>query len=708
MKSKVLTRREFLHLTTAAALGAAVTACAAPTPQIIRETVEVEKIVRETVEVEVEKQVEVEKVVERTVEVVVEVPEGRGEPPMLEALVAAGQLPPVDERLPMSPFVVGGRDAIGVYGGEVRQIHHDTVWSVSTYDWLSDRLVLYSDSDLRTLVPNMLESWEASDDGKTFTLHMRKGMKWSDGAPLTSEDVDFFFHDWAKVDGLGWGPGPAFSGTKGRWAEIEIIDDYTFRATYEYSYGIFPHVLTRHMGGFPGEGPFMPKHFLKDYHIEYAGEAAIEKMKAELGLETWQQVLNRFAGQWGMNTWQFPEYAKDFPTLAPWIPVAYPAEGLILFERNPYYWKVDLMGNQLPYIDTLRLDYMASVETMNLRAIGGELDWLGMHDVTIARYPLYKENEDRGRYVVGDYLSCMTDRYVLFPRHTLPSDPVLEEIVNHPNWVKALSVAIDREEINESLFYGLARMGAQSPMPMSKYYKPAYGNAYAQYDPALANQLLDEMGLDQRDSAGYRLRPDGKRLGYYIEHAGIRVGASVHDFTEMVTTYWREIGIEATTKEIDESLYNERMLADEIHCGIWHADRVTDMLMPLEMGWFLPVQNAAQGSMSAAWISWFQATDKEAEGLTQPPDRVKQLLEWHDQMKEVVSEDERVAIGQKIFDDLAENPMVIGTVLESPCPVLYNKNMRNMPRPKMPIGWDTYGVNTYHPAAFYFEGGQRA
>jgi peptide/nickel transport system substrate-binding protein len=696
MKSKVLSRREFLNLTTVTALGTVVAACTQPTPQVVRETVEVP--------VEVLK--EVEQVVEQVVEVIVEVPEGRGEAPMLEARVASGQLLPVDERLPLTPFVVGGRDEIGVYGGEVRQIHHDTVWSVSTYDWLSDRLVLYSDSDLRTLVPCILESWEASDDGKVFTLHMREGMKWSDGAPVTTEDVDFFFHDWAKVDGLGWGPGQAFAGTGGRWAEIEIIDDYTFRATYDYTYGIFPHVLTRHMGGFPGEGPIVPSHFLKDYHIDYAGEEAIEKLKTELSLETWEQVLNRYLGQWGMNTWQFPEHAKDFPTLAPWIPVAYPAEGLILFERNPYYWKVDLMGNQLPYIDTLRLDYVSSVDTMNLHAIGGELDWLGMHDVTIARYPLYKENEERGKYVVGDYLSCMTDRYTLFPRQTIANDPVLEEIAQHPNWVKALSVAIDRDEINESIFYGLARMGAMSPMPSSKYYKPWYGTAYAQYDPALANQLLDEMGLDKRNTAGIRLRPDGAPLQYFIEHAGIRVGASVHEFTEMVTSYWRDIGIDATTKEIDEALYNERMLANEVHCGIWHADRVTDMLMPIEMHWFLPVANAAQGTASAAWVSWYQALDKE--GLPEPPERVMRLLELHDRMAEALDEDERVAIGQMIFDDLAENPMVIGTVLESPCPVLYNINLRNMPRPKMPIGWDTYGVNTYHPAAFFFVGGQRA
>ncbi|MEA3345871.1 MAG: ABC transporter substrate-binding protein [Chloroflexota bacterium] len=706
MKNGKLTRRDFLRLSAMTAAGVTAAACARATPAVVEKEVVVTK--------EVEKEVPVEKVVKETVEVEKEVvketvevaPSKFNEAPALAELVEAGELPPVDERLPLNPFVVGGREEIGTYGGEVRQIDHDVVGSVSVYDWYSDRLLQYSDVDMRTLVPNMLERWEVSEDGTTFTLHMRKGMKWSDGEPLTTEDVDFWWNDWATLEGVGW-VGAAFAGIQGEWAEIEIIDDYTFRVKYDYPFGIFPHVLTRHPGGYPPEGPFMPKHFLKDYHIDYAGEAALQRMMDDLGLEMWQQVINRFAG-WGRNIWNFPEFAKDLPTLAPWIPVSYPAEGTVICERNPYYWKVDLVGNQLPYIDTLRRDYVASVEAMNIKAIGGELDWLGMHDVTIARYPLYKENEERGRYVVGDYLSCMTDRYTLYPRHTLPGDPVLEEIVNHPNFVRALSVAINREEINESLFYGMARMGQLAPMPNSKYYKEKYGTAWAQYDPALANRLLDEMGLDKRDSAGFRLRPDGKRLLYCIEHPGIRVGAAVHEFTEMVCTYWREIGIDATTKEIDESLYNERMLADEIHCGIWHADRCTDMLLPVQMQWYIPTGDPQQGGASAAWYFWYAAKDKEAEGIVEPPERIKQLYAWVDKMREVVDEDERVEWGQKIFDDLAENPLSIGTVLESPCPLLINKNMRNLPRPKVPIGWDTYGINTYHPAAFFFEGGQRA
>ncbi|MBN1936166.1 MAG: ABC transporter substrate-binding protein [Anaerolineae bacterium] len=687
MSDRKLNRRQFLSLSATAALGAAAAACA--------RTSEVVEVTRE-----IEKQVEVTKVVE--------VEKKAPEPPALASQVAAGELPALDARLPQSPMVIGGRDGIGVYGGEIRQIHFDTVWSTDTYDWMSDRVMQYSDADFRTLVPNMFESWEASSDGTTYTLYMRKGMKWSDGADLTTEDVDFWWNKWAIAEDMeSWGPAQPFNGIQNKRCTLEIVDDYTFRCTFDYTFGLFPHILTRNMGGYPSEGPFMPAHFLKNYHLDYAGKEALDKLMSEWAMERWQQVMNRFCNQWGLNTWQFPDWAKDFPTLAAWIPKEYPAEGLIIFERNPYYWKVDLVGNQLPYIDTLRLDYMADTQTMELKLIGGELDWLGMHDVTIAKYPLYKENEDKGKYVVGDYLSCMTDRYTLYPRRTLPKDPVLEEIVNHPSWTRALSVAIDREEINQSLFYGLARMGQMAPMPNSKYFKEKYGTAWAQYDPALANQLLDEMGLE-KGSDGIRLRPDGKRLSYMIEHAGIRVGASVAEFTEMVCTFWREIGIDATTKQIDESLYGERMNANEVECGIWHADRCTDMLLPIQMQWYVPVADGQQGGVSRAWQDWYTAVDKEAEGLITPPEEIQQLYAWVDEMRAVIDDDERVSIGQKIFDYLADKPLSLGIVLESPCPVMYNKNMRNMPRPKVPIGWDTYGINSYQPCAFYYEGGQRA
>jgi peptide/nickel transport system substrate-binding protein len=699
-----LSRRKFLVASTAAAAGV-LSACAAPTPEIVEVTreVEVEKEVEVTREVvtEIEKEVEVTKEVEVIKEV--EVPEGYGEAPMLADRVAAGELPPVEERLPVAPEVVSGREAIGVYGGEARQMNQGWNWFTSQYGWFCERMTTYSDIDLRTVLPSIFESWEMSDDGRTFTIHMREGLKWSDGTPCTTEDVEFWWVDFATRDDLGYTSWHWRHG--GELAQFEFLDDYTFTITFAAPFGQFAAHMTR---WFPGMDSFLyPKHYMKQFHAAYADEAELNALVEAEGYENWQGLFYG-KGEWGVGYWMATTDIINVPTLAPWVVVEKDDNvATYVFERNPYYWKVDQVGNQLPYLDTVRIEFAADTTIFTQRIIQGELDYVGPHDVSVARYPLYKENEPGNTYVVADLLSCMIDRYVLFPQHTILNDPVLEEIVRTPNFIQALSVAIDRDEINESLFFGLARTGQLGPMPNSKYYKEAYGRAWAEFDPDLANQLLDEMGLDQRDSEGFRLRPDGQRLTFNIEHAGARVGVVTGEFCEMAVSYWRDIGIDATSREEQENLITERMRNGEVHCTVWHADRCTDLLLPLEMRWYIPLADQ-QGGPSAKWAQWYNAADRTDPDLIEPPDYIQQLYAWHDEMNVVVDEDERVAIGQKIFDWLAETPLSIGTVLECPSPLIFNKNLRNLPRPRAPMGWDTYGMSTYHPEALFFEGGERA
>ncbi len=700
MKTPEIKRRDFLKMSATTVLGALATACGAGTvePEVITE------VIKETQIVEIEK----EKIVEATKIVEVEVEAGRAEPPFLADKVAAGELPPVDERLPENPAVVGGRDAIGVYGGEVRMQHFDPVWFVSNYDWNAERLLHYTDLDMRTIVGNIIESWEVTPDGKEYTFYMRKGMKYSDGEPLTTEDVRFYWEDFHLNTDLNASVVWKFR-FGGENMKVDIIDDYTFKITHAAPFGNFPAHITR-MEPNNWDSFIAPAHYLKQYLPKYGDEAELNAKAADLGLEGWVQLASQRFNQWGAGVWQGPDWIVEdnYPVLSPWMIVERPSEGLFLLERNPYYWKVDLAGNQLPYIDTLRYDYSSTLENTQLMILQDQLDAVGMHDVTVANFPLYKENEADSSWVVGDFISCMSDRPVLFPQHYLVDDPVLTEIVNHPNWVRALSVAIDRSEINESLFFGLARMGQQAPIPSSKYYKPEYGEAWAQYDPDLANQLLDEMGLDQRDSEGFRLRPDGERLAYLIEHCGPRVGPAIAKICEMTTTFWREIGIDTSAKEMQEALYNERMQNFQTHCGIWHADRCTDLLWHVQPQWYIPTGDPQQGGACAAWNNWFNAADRTAEDLIQPPDEIKELYGYFDQVTSVVSEDERVKYGQMIFDYLADKPLEIGLVLEIPAPLLFNKNLRNLPRPKATIGWDTYGLSTYHPEAFFYEGGVRA
>jgi peptide/nickel transport system substrate-binding protein len=713
MTERKFQRREFLKVSGLGLLGAVAAACAS-TPT----AAPVEGPTQTPVVVVTEKTVEKEVIITATPP---PPPSAFSEAPALKAKVDAGELPPVDERLPEAPVVVGGRDEVGVYGGEVRMIHFDPVWMVSNYDWMAERLLHYSDIDLRTIVPNIFESWEVSEDGTTFSFKMRKGLKWSDGEPVTSEDVRFMIEDvWYNTE-LNGAPmwQLRFDGKQNTTnAKFELVDDFSFKLTYAAPFGALPAHLTRwEISNWPSI--LCPSHYNKQYHNKYTDQAKLDQMAKDAQLETWVQLYNQRCGpsQWGLGYWQIPAWFSTsdikYPTLSPWLFKEDKGNGLFLFERNPYYWKVDLIGNQLPYIDSMRFDYITTTENAKLKLAQNELDAMGMHDVTMAEYPFYKEGEAAGNYKVMDYISAMSDRDVLFPQHVIfledgtTRDTVLEEIVNHPNFVKALSLAIDRDEINQSLLYGTARMGQMSPMPSSKYYKESYGTAWAAFDVDQANQLLDEMGLDKKDANGIRLRSDGKPLTWIIEQAGLRVGPLTPKVCEMAAAYWRDIGIDATSKEVDSNLLGTRLNNGQVHCTVWHADRCTDLLLPLEPQWFIPTAGG-QGGASSKWSQWWAAADKTAEGLIEPPDQIKKYYDLFAQMTSTTNEDDRVKYGQQIFDGLAETPLEIGLILECPAPLIFNKNLMNLPRPKAVVAWDTYGDSTYHPEAFFYVGGQRA
>lgn len=692
-----LKRRDFIKLSSVAVLGAVAAACSPKPPETQAPTQAAEQPQAEPTKAPEQPQAEPTKAPE--------MPAAVKEPPMLQPLVDSGKLPPLEERLPENPLVVSNRQAIGVYGGELRVNMFDPVWWVSAYDLIVERMLVYSDQDGKTIVPNVLESWEVTPDGKTWTMRLRKGMKWSDGEPITTEDVRFWWEDHMADTDINAAPWWQFR-FGGENMKVDILDDYTFRFTFVVPFGNFAAHMTRWSGN---DGFLFPSHYLKQFHAKYTDKAKLEEAAKAAKLETWVQYYNSkvVPGVWGG-----PDGILEFPKFMAWNVVEHPKEGIYLWERNPYYWKVDEAGNQLPYIDKMRFDYAANTEVTKLKVAQSELDILGQHEVTMMEYPFYKENEPKANFIVGDYISCMGDRVTIFPNHAPFTDDGkldqgLYDIVNDPRFVKALSLAIDREEINQTIFFGTARMGQMSPMPASKYYKEKYGTAYAQYDPDEANRLLDEMGL-KKGPDGMRTRPDGTKLTYNLEHSGIRVGPAVPKITEMIIGYWREVGIDATTKEVQDSLLVERKTNGQVQVTVWHADRCTDMLMPIEMCWFIPTTNEGQAGPAAKWAQWYQAPDKSAPGLVEPPDHIKKLLNTYDQMTSVVSEDERVKLGQEIFDWLADNPLEIGLVLECPAPLLFNKNLRNLPPAKAYIGWDTYGLSTYHPEAFFYEGGVRA
>ena len=303
-----------------------------------------------------------------------------------------------------------------MYGGELRVTMMDPVWWVTAYDLIAERMLTYSDKDGRTIVPNVLAGWEVTPDGKTYTMKLRKGMKWHTGDPITTEDVRFWWEDHMANKEINSAPWWQFR-FGGENMKVEIVDDVTFKFTFAVPFGNFAAHLTRWDPG--ADCIFLPSKYLKQFHAKYTDKAKLEASAKEAKLESWIQWYNNHV----MGKWGGPPNYIEYPKISAWYCKANPAQGLFQWERNPYYWKVDAQGNQLPYLDTMRFDYVAATENHKVKLAQGECDILGQHVVTMADYPFYKDNAAKGNYVVGDYISCMVDRVISSRSTTLTKMP---------------------------------------------------------------------------------------------------------------------------------------------------------------------------------------------------------------------------------------------------------------------------------------------
>ena len=342
---------------------------------------------------------------------------------------------------------------------------------------------------------------------------------------------------------------------------------------------------------------------MKQFHPAYTSMSEINQMLAVEGLsegEWWTLFnANNFADPWNVA-------GIGFPTLHPWMVVEQPSPSVTILERNPYYWKVDEAGNQLPYIDRIRMELVEDGQMINMQIIAGEVDFeMGGGGLSLADLPLYREYEASGGYTcLLVPPTTLTTPVLYFPNYTYP-DPVWQEIIGDRRFRIALSLGINRNEINDSIFLGLGQPVQSSDLAGSPFMEDWFLTSYAEYDPERANQLLDEMGLDKRDSEGWRLRPDGQRLKLPLEF--FRVNSHLVPVSELVVEYWRDLGIDATMQLIGGGLWISRQGANETIMSAWQENNV-DPGNPFL--WFVPIDPLI--SYSFPWGQWF-ATSGEAE-----------------------------------------------------------------------------------------------
>lgn len=579
------------------------------------------------------------------------------EAPMLAQLVAQGLLPPVEERLPLEPLIVEVVEEIGQYGGTWRRaalsVTDDQIVGRLSYEGL-----VRWNADGSDVVPNVAKAWEVSDDGRVFTFYLREGMKWSDGHPFTADDIAFWWNDVILNEELTPVP-PNWLTIDGELPTFTQVDQYTIRWEFPKPYGLFLRNLATYTN-FEESMTQYPKHYLSQFHPNYTPKEQLDAMVAQAQLDEWFQLFRQ----------------RMDPRLNPEVPVIYawrvtrpsPAQPVVA-ERNPYYWKVDPEGNQLPYIDRVTHFIVENIEVLNLRAATGEID-MQLRHILIDNLPVFVENQERHDYRILMWQGADTANFLIYP-NLFVEDEGLRALNRDVRLRRALSLAIDRDEINNLAYLGLGRPRQHGVIPQSQIYEEGVDQVDVERNLAEANRLLDEIGLTQRDSEGYRLRPDGTRLEITIDLTP--VFGPWTKVAELIIDYWREIGIRARLNVMERSLFQERAASGSWQWAVWMSDRgLTPEVEPL---FLLPGRGQTAYS---PWMDWF--TTNGARGEAPPegsPER--RAYEIYAQVKATTDRDELVALMRELIRLNVENHWYIGTVGDMPHIVIVKNNFRNVP-----------------------------
>lgn len=594
--------------------------------------------------------------------------------------VAAGKLPPVQKRVPATPLVYpmdGPEVQPGKSGGTLNMLigRARDVRMLVVYGY--SRLVGY-DRKLN-IVPDILESFESKDD-MVFTFKLRKGHRWSDGQPFTTEDFRYFWEDVANNPELSPAGPQSDLLVDGEKPKVEIIDATTVRYSWSKPNRDFLHRLA-------GPSPlyiYRPAHYLRKYHKKYNPKVLETEGKA--GKRGWASVHNKQD-----NMYQFDN--PDLPTLEPWVNTTRPPADRFVAVRNPYFHRVDPQGQQLPYIDRVVMG-VAEGKLIPAKAGAGESD-LQARDLQFNNYTFLKKNEKVNNYRALLWRTGIGSHFALFPNLNV-NDPVWRTVLRDVRFRRALSMAIDRGLINQVLYFGLATEANNTVLPDSPLFKESYQKSWAKFDKKAADKLLDAMGL-KRGQDGYRRLPDGRLLELIVETAG--ESSEQADVLELIRVTWKEVGIKLFTKPSQREVLRNRVFGGEALMSVWSGlenglptpDMSPDDLAPL-----------SQQQLQWPKFGQYHETSGKA-GLAPDIPEAIELVKLSAAWRAANTRPEREKVWQKMLAIHADQQFSIGVISAVPQPVLVRTNLMNVPE-KGFYNWDPgafFGI--YHPDTFWFK-----
>ena len=605
------------------------------------------------------------------------------EAPSLAKKVAAGKLPPVQERLPFNPRKLNFKNLglkIGKYGGSIRMLmaRAKDARQMSVYGY--SRLVGYHPKTFK-LEADILESFEVKE-GRRFTFELRRGHKWSDGQPLTSEDFRYWWEDVANNKELSPVGPPKIMTINGELPIFEVINRYKFRYTWKRPN---PDFLPRLASASPLY-IYRPAHYMRQFHEKYTDQDILKKTVKKSKQRNWAALHNKMDNLYRNDN-------VDLPVLQPWVSISKPSASRLVFKRNPFFHRVDPEGKQLPYADSF-IFTIANNKLIPAKTGTGEVD-LQARYLRFDDYTFLKKGEERSPYSTRLWKTAKGAHLALFPNLNV-NNPILRKLIRDVRFRRALSLSVHRHEINQVIYYGLAIGGNNSVLPGSPLYRPTYRNKWANFDLQKANQLLDEIGLVQRDSSGIRLMPDGSPLHLIIETAGESTEQT--DVLELVRDSWLKIGIKIFSKPSQRNVFRNRIFSGETAMSIWSGVEnglITATSSPAE---FVPTSQ-----QSLQWPKWGQYYETNGKAGEKPAgEHVIHLLELYQRWKNTEAQKEKSKIWEKILEIHSDQIYSIGLVAAVLQPIVVSSQLKNVPLSAI-YNWNPgahFGI--YKPDTFWF------
>ncbi len=604
------------------------------------------------------------------------------EPDTFAAAIAAGRLPEIKDRIPKTPLVVNLKSKDkqpGRYGGTLHILggrNKDTRLMV-VFGYA--RLVVYNEA--YQLVPDIAERVDVKD-GRIFTFHLRKGQRWSDGYPFTAEDFRYYWEDVATNKDLSVMGVPRELLVDGERPHVDIVNATTVRYSWTKPNPFFLPALARAQPLYI----YRPAHYLKQFHAKYANPAELRRKVKAAGVRNW--VALHYA-----HDHPYKNNNPDYPTLQPWVLKTQPPSSRYVFVRNPYFHRLDSQGRQLPYIDKV---VMTIVTPKLIPAItgSGESD-LQARYLDFSNYTFLKQDEKRNGFTVRRWTSAKGARIALYPNLNV-KDAQWRALMRNVKFRRALSLAINRRDIDLAVYYGLARDGNNTVLPQSPLYKAEYTTRWARYDPQQANALLDKLGLKRRNAQGIRRLHNGRELAIIIETAGENTEQT--DVLGLIRDDWRKIGVKVYIKPMQREVFRRRIFAGSTLMSVWTG---LDNAIPTANQ--SPGELAPISQQQLQWPQWGQYFETMGRSGV-PPDlpQARRLLALYRAWSVASDHETKRRIWTRMLKIQADQVFTIGVISDVPQLVVVNNRLRNVPR-KGVYSWNPgalFGV--YRPETFWF------